>query len=497
VNRQRVVIVGAGVGGLSAAADLARAGFEVTVVERADEPGGKMRQLPVGGEGVDAGPTVFTMRWVFEQLFDDAGARLDQRLPLYPADTLARHAWTGGGALDLHASVEASCRAIEQFASTADARGYREFCARSADIYRTLEHSFIAAQRPNPVSLAGRVGFTNIAALWRTAPYLSLWRALGSHFQDGRLRQLFARYATYVGSSPMQAPATLMLIAHVEQEGVWLVGGGMRALALALKQLGEEQGAIYRFSSGVREIQVSGGRVSGVVLDDGEPLPADRVVFNGDVSALGTGQLGDGVRKAAPPVSRPQRGLSAVTWCLRGQPSGFPMHYHNVFFDRDYAAEFDTIFAGRDVVQRPTVYLCAQDRISGRGPDGPERMLMLVNAPADGDRRHWREDELSELRERALSVLSDCGAELAFRDEDCRVTSPTDFAGLFPGSGGSLYGRAAHGMMASFARPGAVSAVPGLYLAGGSVHPGPGVPMSALSGRLAAAAIVAAAAGGR
>ena len=497
MSTQRVVVVGAGVGGLSAAADLARAGFDVTVVERADEPGGKMRQLPVAGEGVDAGPTVFTMPWVFEQLFADAGARLGERVSLHPADTLARHAWIGGGALDLHASVEASCRAIEQFASSADADGYREFCARSADIYRTLERSFIAAQRPNPVSLASRVGFSNIAALWRTAPFLSLWRALDSHFEDGRLRQLFARYATYVGSSPMQAPATLMLIAHVEQEGVWLVGGGMRALALALKQLGKEQGATYRFGTGVREIQLSGGRVSGVVLDDGEPLPADRVVFNGDVSALGSGLLGDAVRRAAPPVSRPQRGLSAVTWCLRGRPSGFPLHYHNVFFDRDYEAEFETIFSGRTVVRRPTVYLCAQDRITGHGPGGPERMLMLVNAPADGDRRHWREDELSALRDHALSVLSECGAGIAFSDGDCRVTSPTDFAALFPGSGGSLYGRAAHGMMASFARPGATSAVPGLYLAGGSVHPGPGVPMSALSGRLAAEAIVAAAARGR
>ena len=437
------------------------------------------------------------MRWVFEALFGDAGASLEQRLSLHPAEVLARHAWTGGGALDLHASVEASCRAIEQFATTGDARGYREFCARSADIYRTLERSFIAAQRPNPVSLTSRVGFTNLAALWRTVPFTTMWRALGSHFQDDRLRQLFARYTTYVGSSPMLAPATLMLIAHVEQEGVWLVEGGMRALALALKQLGEEQGAAYRFGVGVREIQVSGGRASGVVLDDGTQLPAEQVVFNGDVSALGAGLLGDGVRTAAPPVLRPQRGLSAVTWCLRGRPSGFPLHYHNVFFDRDYAAEFDAIFAGQTVVERPTVYLCAQDRIDGQDPGDPERMMLLVNAPADGDSRQWREDELLALRDRALSVLSACGVELAFCDDDCKVTSPTDFAGLFPGSGGSLYGRAAHGMMASFARPGAVSAVPGLYLAGGSVHPGPGVPMSALSGRLAAEAIVAAAAGGR
>lgn len=485
----RVAVIGAGVGGLAAAADLARAGHQVTVFERAPSPGGKMRQLQVGGAGVDAGPTVFTMRWVFDELFAAADTRLEDILSLCPASVLARHAWTDGGALDLHAGIEDSAAEIERFASEADAAGYREFCRRSGEIYETLRDSFMNAQRPNPFSLARRIGLGRPKALWRTAPYVSMWRALGRYFRDPRLRQLFGRYSTYVGSSPLQTPATLMLIAHVEQSGVWLIDGGMSALASALQRLGEGQGARFHFSREVSEIRVDRGSARGLLMADGEYIDVDCVVFNGDVSALGSGLLGDTVRDAVSAVAPGQRGLSAVTWCIRGVPRGFSLHYHNVFFDRDYAREFEALFRDREIVAQPTVYVCAQDRVAGEGPGGPERLLVLINAPAEGDSRRWPPEMLEQLRERALSVLSACGLEIDFEEQDCVATSPAQFAGLFPGSGGSLYGRASHGMFSSFSRPTARSRVPGLYLAGGSVHPGPGVPMAALSGRLCASAV--------
>lgn len=491
MSDKHVIVIGAGVGGLAAAADLARAGLRVTVYERAAGPGGKMRQVDVDGVGVDAGPTVFTMRWVFDDLFASAGSALDKSVQLHAADILARHAWTSGGTLDLFAGVEASRDAIAAFSSAHDAQGYIDFCRRSAEMYEILRDTFINAPRPGPFSLAQRIGYHRPRALWRTAPYLSMWRALGAHFRDPRLRQLFARYTTYVGSSPLQAPATLMLIAHVEQSGVWFIEGGMRALATALQALGERQGARYQYDRGVREILVEKGAVCGVVLEDGERVSAGHIVFNGDVSALGAGLLGAGLRSAAPAARPAQRGLSAVTWCVRGRATGFPLHYHNVFFDRDYPAEFRTLFRGRDIVERPTVYLCAQDRLTGRDPGGPERLLLLVNAPATGDTRDWSPAQLVSLRERALGVLADCGVQLAFEETACKVTAPTDFDRLFPGSGGSLYGRASHGMLSSFQRPGSRSRNRGLYLAGGSVHPGPGVPMATLSGRLAARALLA------
>ncbi|WP_270933256.1 1-hydroxycarotenoid 3,4-desaturase CrtD [Falsiroseomonas oryzae] len=491
-RRGRVIVIGAGVGGLAAAADLARRGAEVLVLERAAAAGGKMRQL----RGVDAGPTVFTMRWIFEGLFADAGERIEDALDLVEADILARHAWRQGGRLDLFADIARSAEAIGDFAGAAEARGYLEFCARSADIHRTLVGSFIAAERPSPLDLVNRVGWGRLDALWRTTPWRTLWGALGQHFHEPRLRQLFGRYATYTGCSPFLAPATLMLVAHVEQDGVWLVRGGMVRVAQALQGLAERQGARFRFGAHVAEVLVENGRAAGVRLADGECLAAEAVVFNGDVAALARGMLGDGARGAAPDTPDAARSLSAVTWCAHVPTSGFPLAHHNVFFAEDYAEEFDAVFRRRAICAAPTVYVCAQDRGTGEVHEGAaERLLLLINAPPDGDRRDLAPD-LPELAERTLALLRACGLELALPADSATPTTPTGFDALFPASGGALYGRAGHGATGTFARPGGASRLPGLVCAGGSVHPGPGIPMAAMSGRLAAARVVEDLAGG-
>lgn len=480
----RVIVVGAGIGGLAAAADLARRGCEVTVLDAAEGPGGKMRQVEVAGRGMDAGPTVFTMRWIFEGLFADAGQRLHDHLEIASSDLLARHAWRAGGRLDLFADIDRSADAIAAFASPADAKGYRDFCTRSAAIHRTLVGPFIASERPSMLDLMRRVG--DVGALWRTAPMRTLWAELGSYFRDARLRQLFARYATYVGSSPFRAPATLMLVAHVEQDGVWQVRGGMRAVALALHGLGESQGARFRFRERVAAILVEGGRAVGVRLTSGEELRADAVVYNGDVSALPA----LGAEKAATPTPRLKRSLSAITWCLNAPTSGFDLAHHNVFFAEDYAAEFEALFRQRRVPGAPTVYICAQDRGAVAMPPAPgeaERMLVLVNAPPDGDVAPL---DAAAHEARTFGLLEACGLHVARGEGRMVATTPTGFDGLFPATGGALYGRANHGMMGSFARAGAASRLPGLYLAGGSVHPGPGIPMAAMSGRLAAARLL-------
>ena len=491
MSARHAIVIGAGAGGLSASIDLARAGFQVTLLERGNAPGGKMHTRAVDDREVDGGPTVLTMRSIFEQLFADAGACLNDRLTLLESPIIARHAWSHGGVLDLYPDAQRSRQSIEDFAGTDNAAGFERFYSQSARIHQTLSETFMTASKPDPVTLVGRVlRQHHPSSLMAARPAPNLWRALGGFFSDERLRQLFARYATYVGSSPLSTPATLMLIAHVELEGVWLVDGGMHRLAAAMADLGRELGIDLHLNTHVSEVLVKGGKACGVRLEDGTSLPADVVVFNGDTNALATGQLGDEAMRAVKPRSVEQRGLSALTWCIKGSSSGFGLDHHNVFFESDYPSEFNTLFEKRNVPSKPTVYLCAQDRGPNGSLNGSERLLMLVNAPADGERQSWSEDDVARTRDNALAVLERCGLNLGFRDSDCVSTTPNDWHGRFPGSGGSLYGGASHGIWSSFTRPGARSRLKGLYLSGGSVHPGPGVPMATLSGRLAASAVV-------
>lgn len=490
-KRDSVLIVGAGAGGLAAAIDLARRGVRVTVLDKNLEAGGKIRQVRFGNRGIDCGPTVFTMRWVFDALFADAGASLDSYLTLRPAPILARHAWRQGGRLDLFADVTESEAAIADFAGPKDAAGFRAFCARSKLVYETLRDAFIKGQRPSHLDVVRRVGLFRMPAFLRTiAPMTTLWSAVDRYFEDPRLKQLFGRYATYVGSSPFSTPSTIMLVAHVEQEGVWFPEGGMRSVASAMHSLAESLGAEIRFGAEVDRIDIEGGRASGVTLTNGEQLRADGVVFNGDIAALGQGLLGAGARSAGRATKRKARSLSAATWSMMARTAGFPLAFHNVFFAEDYRREFDAIFRDRTITETPTVYLCAPDRTGGAVPEGQERLFMLTNAPADGDIRPLTPMQREDLKDRILTFLAACGLQVEVDPGQNEFTTPEAFHSRFPATGGALYGQTSHGMMATLARAGAKTAVPGLFLAGGSVHPGPGVPMAAMSGRLAAACFI-------
>jgi 1-hydroxycarotenoid 3,4-desaturase len=244
---------------------------------------------------------------------------------------------------------------------------------------------------------------------------------------------------------------------------------------------------MFRFGEEVRSISVDNGLAAGVVLASGERLAAGAVVVNADPAALAQGLLGDTVAPAVRPLAAKDRSLSAMTWAMSAETRGFPLLRHNVFFSNDYAGEFDQIFRQSRLPDMPTVYVCAQDRDAGEAP-GRERLFLLMNAPAVGDRKQFSAQEIASCQTRILSLLERCGLQI--KPQSSQVTTPSDFHRLFPATGGALYGRASHGWRASFLRPGSTTAIAGLYLAGGSTHPGAGVPMAALSGRLAAQRLI-------
>lgn len=486
-----IVIVGAGIGGLTAAALLASAGRTVLVVEKDQSVGGKARKVAVDGRAIDAGPTVFTLREVFDEVFAACGWSLDEWVAIQRAEVLARHAWTPGERLDLFADMCRSEEAIGDFAGAGAAAGFRAFQAEAARIYAILDASFLRARKASwPGPLMWRIGLWRLNALYAIRPYETLWNALGDHFADPRLRQLYGRYATYCGSSPFDAPATLMLIAHTEARGVWLIGGGLSALAEALRGLAEVSGARFRFGGAVREIAFERGRPSGVTLATGERIAASTVIVNADPAALAEGAFGEAACHAVAPMKPRHRSLSAFTWLANARTSGFPLLRHNVFFSPDYAREFADIAGGRPPAD-PSVYVCAQDRDAAVGnlPQGRERLQIIVNAPANGDTHSYTPEERERCTQAMRSSLARCGLTLE-EPLPHMLATPNEFAARFPSTGGAIYGRASHGWAASFLRQGTRTRIPGLYCAGGSTHPGAGVPMAALSGVQAAQTVM-------
>jgi 1-hydroxycarotenoid 3,4-desaturase len=491
---ERVVVVGAGVGALSASIALASRGIDVTVVERAPRVGGKMREVEVAGRRIDSGPTVLTVRAVFEELFAAAGASLDAYVTLDPVEVLARHAWADGSRLDLYRDIDRTADAIGALAGSREAAGYRAFCAYAKRIHDHVEGPFMRSQRPTLGSVMREQGLRGMLSLARIDATRTLWSSLGDFFRDPRLLQLFGRYATYCGSSPFLAPATLNVIAHVEREGVWVVRGGMARLAEALARLATERGVTFSLGHGVSEVLTRGGRATGVRLDDGRALEADAVVFNGDVGALSAGLLGPEAQRAWTVDPGLGRSLSAVTFSAVAKADGFPLVRHNVFFSRDYPREFREITDGDSLPSDPTVYVCAQDRddtaCTPATSDGRERLFLIVNAPARGDRRPFSEDEIERCETTTRRHLDALGLSLDWDPSRRAITTPTDFERMFPATGGALYGPPSHGWTSPLARAPSRSKLPGLYLCGGSAHPGAGVPMVARSGLLAAESVL-------
>ncbi len=480
---RRVIVIGAGMGGLSAAIALAARGYRVTLLEKQACPGGKMAEVRAGDFRWDTGPSVITMRHVYEQLFALANRCLEDYVQLVPLQPLTRYFWRDGVVLDAVSDLDVMHDNIRNVFGAREAENYRRFMRYVARLHEVVGPPFLYRRKPTLRDLFQ----LPIADVLRLDALRTMHQAICSYFQTPHLRQLFDRFATYNGSSPYCVPATLNVIAYVEMaQGAWYPRGGVFQLALAFERLARELGVELCYQAPAARIVLQGDRVKGVQVEGGVTLPADAVVCNVDYTfAL----------ESLIPERRSRVNLepscSGFVLLIGARGERARLAHHNIFFTDDYPREFADIFERRVAPVDPTLYVCITSKTDpNHAPPSHENWFVLVNAPYLSDAFDWSREAdrymaqvLDRLQAWARQIAPESPLEVVHLDR----WTPADLQARYGGYRGAIYGFSSNTRLAAFSRPNnRHPRIRRLYFAGGSVHPGGGVPLVTLSGMAAA-----------
>ena len=484
--KSTAAVIGAGIGGLAAAALLARAGRRVTVFEQADHTGGKAASRQLGGYRFDTGPSLFTLPEVFHQFFARVGQDMRDYVELVPLTPLCAYDFADGTRLHSFSDRAKFAAELERtgVASRAELDAYLDHAAK---LWSWAGELFLTRSLHESATYFSRAGLRAVAHAGRLSPFTSLHAANARAFVDPRAVQLFDRYATYNGSSPFRTPATMRVIPHVDYAfGGYALKGGIVALPRALEQVARELGVEFRLGTRVERIVVERGRCCGVETEGGV-FSSDVVVSNADVLTTYRQLL----RQPDAPIARRharQEPSSSGLVFLWGVGKTFAhLRVHNIFFSGDYAAEAQALFQRLEMPADPTVYVNITSKVTpADAPPHGENWFVLLNAPHAAG-QDW--PALAALaRQAVLARLSRVlGCEIEPLIEVEKVITPPDIERDTGSTFGSLYGMASHSPLSAFLRhPNRVRQIPGLYIAGGSAHPGGGMPLALLSGSLAA-----------
>lgn len=468
----RVVVVGAGAGGLAAAVRCLQAGHAVTVLEAQGAPGGKAGRLERDGYGFDTGPSLLTMPWVFADVLGDD-------LPeLVRVEPVTRYRFADGSSVDLSADLPVALAALEAWSPGAG-DDWARFLGVCAGMWRASVPVLTGfppwpPRRPSPGDPS-----PDPRDLARVRPWHTLRTLARGLIRDPRLRLVVERFATYAGADPRRAPAALAVAGYVEHAfGAWHVRGGIFELVRALERRVLALGGEIRYETPVDRVLRRGARASGVATPAGA-VDADWVLWNGDALALARLLAG----QRAGLVRGRERSLSGFVTLLGVRDRTPGLAHHTIAFPRSYDAEFDDVFVHRRPVREPTLYVSASSVTDpGEAPPGAENWFVLVNAPAGLEAAAWHGYE-DHVRAR----LAAAGLDPGDRVEVSATRTPADLERQTGAIGGALYGDAPHGRLGTLLRPGPrVRGIPNLLRVGGTAHPGGGLPLVALSGALAA-----------
>ncbi len=494
-SKERVAVIGAGMGGMCTAARLARAGYEVTVFESSDRHGGKCRTEWIGNYAFDTGPSLLTLPAVYRDFFQRTGDVMGRVVELQPVTPSFDYRFADGSAVRFaNLSRKETLAAIEESFGDLAAQEWDQIMRQAEAMWDVSREPFIESELRSVLSLLKR------PTLLRDLRIIAPWKTLRElKVKDQRLRKILDRYATYSGSDPRVAPAVLASIAFVEEAfGAWHIKGGVGKLADAVYQRSLDRGVKFEFNTSVTQINHDGKATTGISMADGRVLDYSIVVANADSSTvynkLITGKVKK-LRRERANLAKADPSLAGFSLLLGLRPSENPtgLSHHNIFFPDDYDAEFVDIFDRKKPVQDPTIYLCApQDGSMVKHP-GHEAWFVLVNAPRHDlkDGFDWNNAEFNHRY--AMQIIDSLEARgVAIRDrlEVLEIRTPADLERTVAAPGGAIYGTSSNGARSAFMRAKNRSPLKGLYCVGGSAHPGGGLPLVGLSAEIVAQAIV-------
>lgn len=493
----RITVIGAGLGGMTAAARLAKRGHHVQVFERSDRVGGKCQTRWIDGYAFDTGPSLLTLPAVYRDFFMKTGRPIDLSLQeVNPA--FAYHFADGKELIFPNLSRNQTLDSIRQSLGDEAAIQWRSLMERAEQMWQASRNDFVERALPSPRKLLKRKGI--LRDLKTIAPLSTLRGFTKSRVDDFHLRYIIDRYATYTGSDPRRVPAVLLTIAFVEEAfGAWHIKGGIGGLSDLIHQRALDLGVEFHLNSEVSSIETEEDQVSGITLHDGRSVTSDVVISNVDSYLLYNSLLPSRkLRAERSRINRTTASLSGFSILLGLRPAKeklFP-HHHTVYFPTDYDDEFDAIFTEQKPVADPTFYICSPKDSSMLPDPDAESLFILINAPRHQpiDGFDWSDDTLvNSYGESMIDLLAtkmgERGRFLRERIQVKEFRSPRTIESEYASLGGSIYGPSSNGMRAAFRRAPNVSLLKGLYNVGGSAHPGGGLPLVGLSGEIVADAI--------
>ncbi len=474
---KEVIVIGAGLGGLSVAIRLAVKGYSVTILEKNETIGGKINIVESAGYRFDTGASLLTMKHVLEDLFEFANKRIEDYLTILPLEPICRYFWNDGTIFNASTDLQST---ENEIAKLDNVENFRKFLADSKRKYEVSKKTFLSHSLNDLPKLLRPRYFKDLLAISSTK---TLNSHVKSYFKSPKLQQLFNRFATYNGSSPFQTPATFSLIPYVEFGlGAWYVSGGMYMIPKALERLAKELGVKIFTESEVEKIIVEDRKAVGVKVS-GETIRADFIITNADAVVTYRDLLEDGNKR----IENLEPSCSGFV-LLIGTNKKFPtLAHHNIFFSDDYKAEFDALFGKKRPAENPTIYVCATSVTDeSQAPSGHENLFILVNAPYTSDKTDWQK-EAKPYRDLIVKILENNGLEGLENSIDFeQIITPADFETKYHASHGSIYGVSSNGIFSAFLRPpNKARKIENLYFVGGATHPGGGIPLVLLSGKLA------------